>query len=475
MRWPLPVLLALLVAAPSAEAATTFGDPATIHATPENQLEGVLYSVNSRGEVSFGWSSRLAPMVGTWPAGGAAVTASSLEIGSGDLVLGGGGRSATLAAGIDVFYENSEPVRSVVKAATRPAGGVFRTPVTVADVPHAAAVPAAATGRDGTAAIAWLAEPAAGGEFVEVAVGKGDQYRAPRRLSGPVEFPGPRVIVDDEGRVRAAWVTREGRVKRIVVGDALAGGKPRPLTAAGDHVDRDFRVATDPSGAAALTWSVRRGRERAVQVARDVFAAPPRVETLTARGAPRSAVVAVGEQGDVAVAWIEKTAGGPALVVRRARAGGRFGRAETVARGRVFNPSIAVDGNGATAIAWGARDPIDPDVRVAAAPRSGRFQKEVTVGRRLHFAAPVVRASGDRIVAAVYYERTSGETILAAVAERGRFGRPHTVRSVRGTGTIPGLSVGLLPFGDGNFHLAWLEHAGGSDDPALIQVATLRR
>lgn len=260
--------------------------------------------------------------------------------------------------------------KNVVKVASRPVGGPWSAPVTVAD----GTGPALAGASDGAQGLVWWDPAVESGGLLASTRQPGGPWTSPRRLSTREPLERARIVVSSAGDLVAAWtacdVTDGTRRCQVQVAERPASG----------------------------TW----GGEHALWAGE-------------ASGAP--ALAASGD-GAVAAAWHLNGVDGRVVATRRLP-GGTWEPSATVgtAPGRVSGLDVAGDDRGGTAAVWSHYDPDleGSVVRAAVRPDGGTWQppERLAVGTR-----PDAVATGPARFTVAYIRREHGVAYTDRVDDR---------------------------------------------------------
>jgi len=374
--------------------------------------------------------------------------------------------------------------RGVLRAASRPAGGVFQRPTTLSSAD--AYGPVVAVNDSGAAIVAWASErgersrvmaawrPSAASRFlpavavsapqargtspeialnaageavvtwgqfdgsrlvVQAAFGRpGAPFTAPVAVSGPLGEPTylePQASVDAAGNAIVVW--EGGRGAHGVVEGAIrpAGGRfapPIKLSAGNESYEPD--VATNARGESVLAWKAR-APDGASFLVRGSLRPPggafgPPIDLSGPEEDIYGPDVAIGDSGDALVAWTpESYAGGPELVDAAVRApGGPLVPLPDISpRGQeAFYPTVAVGPGGAMAAVWMTGEPLSGAAGAVGA--AGAFAAGDLASGRAHLDLVVpdvdVDATGRAI--AVWTSTTDSRRSIVA-AGSGDLGR----------------------------------------------------
>ncbi|MFT3866295.1 MAG: PKD domain-containing protein [Solirubrobacterales bacterium] len=167
-------------------------------------------------------------------------------------------------------WEGYEGGHWIAQAASRPAGGIWGSPVDLSASGVDASELAVALDQAGDAVVAW--DQYDGSTYVAEAASRaaGGSWQSPVDLStaGGIAY-GPRVALDPGGDAVAVWSRDDGGSEKAQAAIRPAGGSwgaPVDLSAA-DGVAPDPQVAVDSEGDATAVWQATDGTEGIVQAA----------------------------------------------------------------------------------------------------------------------------------------------------------------------------------------------------------------
>jgi hypothetical protein len=325
-----------------------------------------------------------------------------------------------------VVWESTVNGQGVVRAAVRPAGGVWQPPVDVSAVDASIFGPGAtgqqvAVGPQGSAVAVWQRWDGSN-YIVQAAVRSAGSWQPPVDLSAPgQDATAPRVAVDPQGNAIAIWQRSNG--------------------------DATFRVqsAARPSGG---------GWEAPVDV----------TDPGESAGAPQ---IALDDQGDATAVW----RGGSSMRSALHPAGGAWqppsdvsSPGETV----LGSPEVAVDAQGNATAVWRRTDNFFTFVRAARRPPAAAWQPAVDLSGPSGFGMPfccsgqfaAVDGQGevtvvweqlrgvDKIIQAAGYDAAGPQMRGLSVPATGVVGQPVTM-SVAPLDVWSALGETTWSFGDG--------------------------
>lgn len=252
-----------------------------------------------------------------------------------------------------------------VRAAVRPPGGFFGTPVPVSAPGSDADDPRVAVGPDGFAVIVWKGDDGSG-DVVQARV------RHPNGLFGPVEdlsedgadATEPALAVAPDGTATVAWARFDGadwiieaRVKRP---DEAFG----PVETLSEPGRSSFRpsVAVSPAGTFHVVWFRFNGSKNVVQT----VSRPPEGEFTEPGDLSAPDVdaldpsVVVRPDGSPIVVWKQTVFVGSSIAKATTDEQGDYGPAEVIsAPDQATRPQVATDSNGNYAVVWLAQGDDD--------------------------------------------------------------------------------------------------------------------
>ena len=210
---------------------------------------------------------------------------------------------------VAVWFTRLDGTKTRVESAFRPAGGDWSGPLTVSDPDEYSSDARVAIDSRGNAVVVWThyIPDNASTEWIETASrSRGGSWSAPVALSEPRSLD-PHVVVDTEGNALAVWTRFDGTNHRVQSADRPAGGSwSTPVDVSVPGQDSLWpEVALDGQGNGVAAWI---GRDAVGQVvltadrsAGGAWSAP-----VTLSEAGRTALdpeLAVGDQGNAVVAW----------------------------------------------------------------------------------------------------------------------------------------------------------------------------
>lgn len=272
-----------------------------------------------------------------------------------------------------------------IQAATRPAGGSWLAPQTVAS--PGGEDPQVASDESGEVlVVARRQGPEHSTGIRAVLRPPGGTFSPPQTISTPDNNFHPRVAMNARGDALVTW-DREGLGCLIEAAFRPAGrrwSEPHVLSdehagcAAGQH------IAIDGRGDAVVAWYAQRGRSQFVESASRSANGRWTTRRVLARAPLIGETVDVGmdARGDAMVVWCERAPkGSRSAIWTRIRPAGRdWGNARTIPGAHCGQPSLAVDARGDALVAW----PDKRGIEAAAHPAGGSWQKPYTVSAHEH-------------------------------------------------------------------------------------------
>jgi hypothetical protein len=274
-----------------------------------------------------------------------------------------------------------------VQAATRPAGGSWGAPDTIA--PGGRHVDLAVNGA-GEAVAAWTTI-----RFSTSGLLDGGIQAATRTASGLWEAPETlsdatnataQVAIDPFGTATAVWSEETDRVMTARRPAAGAWSAPEELAASGGGPPR---VGVDGGGTVVAVWGGASGVRAWVRP----LAGAPQQALLAASGTPR---VAVGGLGTAIAAW-QRTEGGTAVIEAAVRPlDGPWGTTQTLSApdDRPGVPEVAVEDPYGASVVWASQDSATASRVRAALPVVPRPTPAPAAGTPRCLPAPAAPAAG---------------------------------------------------------------------------------
>lgn len=177
-----------------------------------------------------------------------------------------------------VVWMHFDGSRYVIEGAYRPEGGEWESPTLVSQPKEAGGNPYVAIDAEGDALVAWRSAPGKGESEGDEAVRAayrpaGGSWGSPVSVSSPgEEVQSLRDAVDPDGNALVAWTGSEGKAGEYDIAKAAyrpAGGSweaPVPLSEDGGNA-YPLDLVFDTSGNAALAWERDNGTDNVVQAA----------------------------------------------------------------------------------------------------------------------------------------------------------------------------------------------------------------
>lgn len=280
-------------------------------------------------------------------------------------------------------WDSSQAKGWIVESAVRPAGGVWQKPVALSAPASTSSLPQVAVDAQGNAVAIW--HRSNGQHFVVQAAERpaGGVWKKPVDLAQDARHA--QVDVNAQGNAVAVWQGFDGS-KRIVRAAARGAGgawhAPVSLSAPGEDAS-DAHVAVDRRGAAVAIWRRSSGTAFVVQSAeRRPGGAWQAAVNITA-GAMRTSAPQVGvdPQGNAIAVW-ERGAGTIFAIqgaVRPADAVWQEPVNLSAVGAEVFDPQVAIDARGDAVAVWGRFDAPNFVVQSAVRPAGAGWQTPVNV------------------------------------------------------------------------------------------------
>ena len=344
----------------------TWGAPVDLTSATNVSL-GARILVDAAGNATAVWleqiSGNTAVRAATRPAGGVwsfAVTVAGSGADSLDAAVNPAGTVA-------VVWRHSDGGTYRVRSATKPPGGSWTSPVFLSVAGNYEQEPDIAVNAAGAMAAVWGDEPLNGNLRIQASTrsAEGGAWSAPVNISaaGQSAFT-PRVVLDASGRATAIWTRSDGSNSIVQSRTKAAGGGWSlfvvPLSAPGLSAAAP-QIAVDGSGNATVVWSRSNGSHDIVQattrVGTGAWSAP--VNLSVAGQNADSPAIAVDPQGDATVVW--QRFNGTQFVIQSARrvAGGAWSAADNLTDNSptpgllLVKPQIVSDSAGNGVAVWG--------------------------------------------------------------------------------------------------------------------------
>jgi hypothetical protein len=334
--------------------------------------------------------------------------------------------------GAAIVYTAPGTPSTVVRAAVRPPGGVFGTPVDLSDDSQGAANPRLAMNRNGLAVAVWSWNTGANSVIQSSTrqPGQGFGTVVPLTVAGQ-QASVPRVAVNDAGAVAAAWVRFDGTTDRAQARVRPAGSGTfaavQELSAAGAATEDAAApdVALDPNGNATVVWTKDDGPQVRLQTRTlnpaGVMGAG--VEDITDPGVDASTpAVALDPANNAVVVFGLCPVGSSNCAVSSASrpSGGSFGAVQAIsaAGDQSFSPRVVVDASGVATAVFSPLTSSDLRVLVTRRPLGGTFGAvaPLSAGGQNVAPAAAIDDQGNVVVAWAHRTGGAGTPYLAQVA-----------------------------------------------------------
>jgi hypothetical protein len=288
---------------------------------------------------------------------------------------------------VDAHGDTIAVWRSVsgIQTATRPAGGSWLPPQTVA-TPGGREPQVASDASGDVIVVAPRQGHGASTGIQAVLRPSGDAFSPAQTISTPGNDFDPRMAMNARGDALVAWERDSGHSCIVEAAFHPANArwsKPRVLSDSHAGCPADQHVAIDGRGDAIVAWLAQRGRTQFVEsatrgangrwTARILATAPVIDETVD---------VGMDTRGDTMVVWHEEAlkGNGSGIWTRLRTAGRRWGTARTIPGAHGGPPSLAIDPRGDALVTWQDKRGIE----AAARPTGGSWQKPYTVSAHEH-------------------------------------------------------------------------------------------
>ena len=262
-----------------------------------------------------------------------------------------------------------------IRAAFRPAGGAWRTPVYVSRADEVASIPHVAMDASGRALVVWTAYPSAGG-YPKLASVKSASRSAGGRWSQPLTvarvsaYPDPQLAMDTRGRALVVW---EGETGLIRVASRAPGGSWTPsatLSPPNDQGVRDPRVALNDNGEAVVVWMGAPAGQATLMLEASIRPAGGRFGSVREIAGEVTGVsnVALAADGEAVVL----SSDGDVVYANARVPGGRFGRPQLLSNA-AFAPAVGIDARGNALALWTRTNGTDLFIDAATRTAGHRF------------------------------------------------------------------------------------------------------
>jgi hypothetical protein len=380
----LGVLALALALVPAASAATGWSAPVDVSAVAEGTF-GDQVAFDEAGDAVAVWQQwqdgPCAIQAATRPAGGTwsapvDVATTALFCGNPQIALDARGDAVVAWEGFENYRE--------IDVSTHTAGALaWSIPVTLSDPKGDASEPRVAVGENGQAALAWLAEGAAGQTTVHVvsAGSVGAPWSPPEEISAPGQNATyPQIAIDGSGSTIAVWQRPNATGTAIQEsGRSPSGGWSIPVNlSASGQTAWDPHLAVDAAGDAAVAWEHSVAGHDLLQVTTRAAGGGWRApQTVSPAEEGTDPLIALDGRGDAVLAWSKFIAGGERFVcVSEEQAGtGVWSVPVQLSSPNLEEPeaSLAVDPAGDAVIAWQVGSGAAETVEVASRPAGGTW------------------------------------------------------------------------------------------------------
>jgi hypothetical protein len=261
---------------------------------------------------------------------------------------------------VAVWLQQDDAGYTRVVTARRPAGGAWRSPVTLSGAGRDADEARVAVNERGDAVAVWWTRADGSNDRVESAFRpRSGVWSSPDILSDPLRHSyRPEVAIDPEGNAVAVWVrydADDANTEWVQSARRPAHGSWSPLATLSEHHALDAHVALDDDGNALAVWTRYNGTNHTVQSAdRPAGGSWSTPVTLSVPG--QNALwsqVALDGQGNAVAVWIRDD--GDDLVQTADRpVGGSWSTPVTLSEaGRsAYRPQVAVGAQGDAVVVW---------------------------------------------------------------------------------------------------------------------------
>jgi hypothetical protein len=208
------------------------------------------------------------------------------------------------------MWEHFDGSQFVVQATTRPSGGLWSTPVKVADAGSELKQPQVAFDSAGHAIAVWVGSNETNNVIQSATLPFGGQWSAPMDVSiADQDSINPHMAVDPNGHVVAVWMAYQQGQYTIQAATLSLGeswSQPVCLAGLGQQASRP-QVAVDPVGNAIAIWSRLIDSKRVIQAARLPFKGEWSVPLNVSASDQDSQnpQIAIDPAGNAVAVWVE--------------------------------------------------------------------------------------------------------------------------------------------------------------------------
>ena len=346
-----------------------------------------------------------------------------------------------LAVGPDgsatVVWTRDGATDDTLKVASRPPGGAFGAPVDLTGSLVDAAGPAVAIGSDGTTTVAWLQSDGSN-QVVKAATrppGGVFQNLTTLSLAGQ-DAANPRIAIAADGTATAVWQRSDGSNQVIQAATRPPGGTFAVAEDLSEPGQDAFlpQIAFDPDGTSTVVWRRSNGPNQIAQATtRPAGGSFGPAENLSQAGQSVAGgpSIAIAANGDTTVVWTRSNGSNNIAQAVTRPDGGAFSTAVDLSAvgASAFFPGVTAAPDGTTTAVW-LRFGTDNVTQAATMPPGGTFGAPVDLsGSGVKSFDPKVASGPDGTVTVVW--RTSFEnpqTIQASTRPPGgQFGLPVAV------------------------------------------------
>ncbi len=324
-----------------------------------------------------------------------------------------------------------------LKVASRPPGGAFGAPVDLTGSFVDAAGPAVAIGSDGTTTVAWLQSDGSNQVVKAATRPPGGVFQNLTTLSQPgQDAANPRIAIAADGTATAVWQRSDGANQVIQAATRPPGGTFAVAEDLSEPGQDAFlpQIAFDPDGTSTVVWRRSNGSNQIAQATtRPAGGSFGPAENLSqaGQGVAGGPSIAIAANGDTTVVWARSNGSNNIAQAVTRPDGGAFSTAVDLSAvgASTFFPGVTAAPDGTTTAVW-LRFGTDNVTQAATMPPGGTFGAPVDLsGSGVKSFDPKVASGPDGTTTVVW--RTAFEnpqTIQASTRPPGgQFGLPVVV------------------------------------------------
>lgn len=431
----LACLALALSAPPAANAASGWLSPVNLAEETQEVQFGPYVAMDAQGDALAAWSGydgrneALEQAGGSWEPPGS-LAGEGQEVEHPCVAMSSGGEGLALWAAAKATGNGKGEL--VIEAASKPAGGDWQAPVTVAEKlsPRALVMRDCDVAIDpaGDAVAVWSYETEF--EFQPVWAAyrpAGGDWQAPVELAPPSNpQSAPDVAIDADGNAQAVWIGSSFVIQGAYKPAGEDWQKPESVTEAESlsekgHSASDPQVAFDAQGDAIAAWDLYDGENEVVQAASRSYGGAWQTPVDLSEAGQSAYVpsVAMDSAGDALAMW-DLYSGEHRVVQVAARPGGGEWQAPvdlSAADEDAYSPALAMDSEGDAVAAWELQSGSSWTVQSAVKPHGGEWQAPIAVSAATEygelFPQVAIDSHGDALAA---WELDNGTSYLVQAA-----------------------------------------------------------